>query len=317
MEFYDIGNVIHETLELYTKDLLLHKRSWQDVEESERRQKAEQYFQQVAEQYKNGVLQDTARNHYLMKTMKRVLHRTIAAISSQMGQGNFETVSSELRFEQLHGPLRLRGSVDRVDQMTGEDAEYISIVDYKTGDKDVSLSDFYYGLQMQLVIYLQAAVDAAKGKTGNQKKIIPAGIFYFHPQDPILESVDAKDKEKKLIKEFRMKGLLNEADPVVEGIGGDGVTSTKNCVAEKEFNYFMKYTRDTLEKMSEDILGGAIEVNPYRRENDKTSCEYCPYHGVCQFDPRLGNKYRSLMKLKDEQVYMELKEKYANEEKTE
>ena len=79
----------------------------------------------------------------------------------------------------------------------------------------------------------------------------------------------------------------------------------------------MKYTQDTLEKMSEDILGGAIEVNPYRRENDKTACEYCPYHGVCQFDPRLGNKYRSLMKLKDEQVYMELKEKYANEAKTE
>ena len=35
VEFYDIGNVIHETLELYTKDLIQNKRSWQDVEEQE------------------------------------------------------------------------------------------------------------------------------------------------------------------------------------------------------------------------------------------------------------------------------------------
>ena len=161
-----------------------------------------------------NMLQDTFRSRHMMQTMKRVLNRTIKTISNQMGDGEFETIGSELRFEQVHGPLVLRGSVDRIDRLSTEDTDYISIVDYKTGEKEISLSDFYYGLQMQLVIYLQAAVDEATGRRRSLKKeIVPAGIFYFHPKDPMLDGYTTEEnREAEIMKSFRMKGLINEAD---------------------------------------------------------------------------------------------------------
>lgn len=342
--FYDIGNIIHETLELYTRDMIANNRKWQDIDEEERIRKAEMYFGEIADQYKNGLLQDTFRSRHLMQTMKRVVNRTIKAISTQMGDGEFETIGSELHFEQIHGPLVLRGSVDRIDCLSTEDADYISIVDYKTGEKDISLSDFYYGLQMQLVIYLQAAVDEAKGKRRSLKKqIIPAGIFYFHPKDPMLEGyVEEASREPEIMKSFRMKGLVNESDEVMYAIderfrpdSGDGLAasvrsgvvpvstkqdgsiskiSTRYLATGTDFELLMRYTKDKLQSMSRDIMGGTIGVEPYRKENDKTSCDFCPYHGICQFDPKMGQEYRNLQELSDDEVYEKLYSKYKEKE---
>ena len=342
--FYDIGNIIHETLELYTRDMIANNRKWQDIDEEERIRKAEMYFGEIADQYKNGLLQDTFRSRHLMQTMKRVVNRTIKAISTQMGDGEFETIGSELHFEQIHGPLVLRGSVDRIDCLSTEDADYISIVDYKTGEKDISLSDFYYGLQMQLVIYLQVAVDEAKGKRRSLKKqIIPAGIFYFHPKDPMLEGyVEEASREPEIMKSFRMKGLVNESDEVMYAIderfrpdSGDGLAasvrsgvvpvstkqdgsiskiSTRYLATGTDFELLMRYTKDKLQSMSRDIMGGTIGVEPYRKENDKTSCDFCPYHGICQFDPKMGQEYRNLQELSDDEVYEKLYSKYKEKE---
>lgn len=50
------------------------------------------------------------------------------------------------------------------------------VVDYKTGNKELSLSELYYGLQMQLVIYLKASIDK---KSKAEKIVVPAGMLYY------------------------------------------------------------------------------------------------------------------------------------------
>lgn len=234
--------------------------------------------------------------------------------------------------------------MDRIDRLSTEDTDYISIVDYKTGEKEISLSDFYYGLQMQLVIYLQAAVDEATGRRRSLKKeIVPAGIFYFHPKDPMLDGYTTEEnREAEIMKSFRMKGLINEADEVLHAVdhrlrpeSGSGLAagvhsgvvpistkkdgdiakvSKKYLATEDEFDLLMQYTRDTLEGMSEDIMGGGIGIRPYRKEDDSTSCDYCPYHAVCRFDPRLGQEYRNLKELTDDEVYTNLRSRYPEKE---
>ena len=76
----------------------------------------------------------------------------------------------------------------------------------------------------------------------------------------------------------------------------------------------MRYTKDKLQSMSRDIMGGTIGVEPYRKENDKTSCDFCPYHGICQFDPKMGQEYRNLQELSDDEVYEKLYSKYKEKE---
>lgn len=339
VEFFDIGNIVHEALELYTGQLLQQGKNWQDLSEEEQHVRANQCLNEVVENYKNGLLYDTHRDTYLINRLRRILQRTVWAITRQMGQGDFRTVDSELKFAQLYGPLNLVGRVDRVDVMEQDEAAYVTIIDYKTGKKDISLSDLYYGLQMQLVIYLQAAV--GQEEKNRKKMVIPAGVFYYNIEDPILESsVKEEDREQALLSALRLRGLINEDDPVLPCVDSHFATesgqlpaSTASIVAPfetdkngmlkkkssaittEDFELLMDYSRKKLQSMSQEILDGRIDINPYRRMDSTgaTACDYCPYHAVCQFDARIqGQSYRPIKKISDDDVFLaiqrELKE---------
>lgn len=339
VEFFDIGNIVHEALELYTKMLIRQGKTWQELTEKEQHIEANQCLNQVVEQYKNGLLYDTHRDTYLISRLRRILQRTVWAITQQMSQGVFRTVDSELKFAQLQGPLNLVGKVDRVDKMEQEDASYVTIIDYKTGKKDISLSDLYYGLQMQLVIYLDAAVQE---ETKRKKMVIPAGVFYYNIEDPVLESgVKEEERDKAILSALRLKGLINEDDPVLPSVDGSFATESgalpastvsqvapfetdrngdlkkkSAAVTTKDFQLIMNFAKDKLQGMTQEILDGTIEKNPYKREDSAgaTACDYCPYHPVCQFDAKLsGQSYRSIKKLSDDDALQKINEKMKTE----
>ena len=60
------------------------------------------------------------------------------------------------------------------------------VVDYKSGSREFSLAALYYGLQLQLVVYMNAAMEIA-GKKHPEKKIVPAAMLYYRVQDPMIE----------------------------------------------------------------------------------------------------------------------------------
>ncbi len=327
VEFFDIGNIVHEALELYTKHLLEEGKRWQEIDENVQREWADRCLEEVTAHYKNGLLYDNHRDTWLIQRLRRILYRTVWAVTRQMEQGEFETVESELAFAQVQGPLKLVGRVDRVDEMETEDADYVSVIDYKTGKKDISLSDLYYGLQMQLVIYLQAAVEQRERKG---RLVVPAGIFYYNIEDPMLTGDAGEEREKAILSELRLRGLINEDDPVLPSVDSsfqsekgelppsqaslvapfetdkNGMLKKKSAaVTTEDFHLMMGYCKDRLLQMGREILDGCIDINPYRRmdASGETSCVYCPYHGVCRFDARLaGQSYRNLKKLSDDDV---------------
>ena len=179
VEFFDIGNIVHTALEIYTKRLLKSGKKWQDLDEEQQKQNAEQCIEEAVEGYKNGLLHDTKRDEYMIIRLKKLMNRTVWAITEQMKLGKFDTVTSELSFDVVENDdnvMHLIGKVDRIDIMKENDKSYVKIIDYKTGKKQLSLSDMYYGLQMQLVIYLEAAKNHAEKEAG-RKMIIPAGVF--------------------------------------------------------------------------------------------------------------------------------------------
>ena len=58
---------------------------------------------------------------------------------------------------------------------------YFTVVDYKSRSQRLALHEVYYGLSLQLLVYLLAA------ETGLQElgveQALPAGIFYFGVQE--------------------------------------------------------------------------------------------------------------------------------------
>ena len=63
----------------------------------------------------------------------------------------------------------------------------MKIIDYKSGNTTFDLVGVYYGLQLQLVVYMDAAMEAEKNKHPDCQ-IEPAGIFYYNIKDPMIQT---------------------------------------------------------------------------------------------------------------------------------
>ena len=70
------------------------------------------------------------------------------------------------------------GKIDRVDVCETEEQVYVKVMDYKTGSKAFDIVALYHGLQLQLMIYMDAAIEFQK-KRHPEKEVVPAGVFLF------------------------------------------------------------------------------------------------------------------------------------------
>ena len=70
----------------------------------------------------------------------------------------------------------LLGTIDRVDVCEEDDRVLMRVIDYKSGAKKFEMEDFYYGLELQLIIYMNAAEEIYHKET--KKDVTPAGVFY-------------------------------------------------------------------------------------------------------------------------------------------
>jgi ATP-dependent helicase/nuclease subunit B len=83
----------------------------------------------------------------------------------------------------------------------------------------------------------------------------------------------------------------------------DGTLSSKTHGATyEEFDVLRKYVKSTIKDLCEEMLSGNIMIKPYKK-NKSTSCEYCKYSAICQFDGSIkDNKYRNMNDKKDDEV---------------
>lgn len=322
----DMGTVMHEALEKFSKKLQENGKTWKNVEDSERDRLIEECVEETMADYGNTIFQSSSRNQYRILRVKRILKRTVWALQQQIRRGEFEPGEFEVSFsmeESLsainidlsdHEKMRLRGRIDRVDLCETDDKVYVKIIDYKTGNTSLDLVALYYGLQLQLAVYLDAAVELEQKKHPD-KQVEPAGVFYYHIDDPMLDQEEDETDEawgRRMLKALRVDGLVNADRKVVElldrvledgktsdvipvGKKKDGsYTSYSKVASPEQFDVIRTYTRKKVREIGEGIFSGDVQISPYQRDG-ATACMYCEYQGICGFDQKIqGYEYRKL-----------------------
>jgi len=149
--------------------------------------------------------------------------RTMWALAEQLKKGDFVPVGFEVSFSAVDNleamkirlseeeELHLRGRIDRLDLCQDEQHVYVKIIDYKSGAARFDLAAVYYGLQLQLVVYLDAVTELARRRFPD-KEVVPAGIFYYNIKDPVVDGEDVEDPEdvdRLILEQLRMNGLVN------------------------------------------------------------------------------------------------------------
>ncbi len=329
-EDVDMGNVFHGVLDLFADRLAEHGYTWFDFPKEAAAQMVEEAMESYAVNYGETILYSTARNRYLLKRIIRIMNRTVLTLQTQLKKGAFVPERFEMSFSVLEDldslnialneqeKMRLRGRIDRVDTFEAEDKVYVKVIDYKSGSRKFDLAALYYGLQLQLVVYMNAAVEAEQKKHPD-KNIVPAAMLYYHVADPMVEDGENLTPEQineKLLQELKMTGIVNENDEAVRLLDSeftdksdilplerkkDGSFSAySSVIKEEDMQIVSNYVNRKIKQLGSGILEGTISVNPYE-QNGSRACTYCAYRSVCGYDERTdGYHMRKLEKLSAE-----------------
>ncbi len=343
-EAVDMGNVFHGVLEKFAEKLEENGYSWFDFNEEEADRILGETLEEYAAVYGGTVLYSSARNEYAVQRMHRILKRAVKTLQYQLQKGSFVPEKVEVSFTMAQDlesvnitlseeeRMKLRGRIDRVDTYKEGENVYVKVIDYKSGNKKFNLAALYYGLQLQLAVYMNAAVEMEKKKNPG-KKIIPAALLYYHVTDPMVKfdaGMTTEELDAQIKKELRMTGIVNENDTVITYLDRDftdksdilplerkkdGTLSARSSViSEENLQEISQYVNRKIKEAGREILDGKIGINPCR-QGTELACGFCSFRPVCGFDGRIpGYSFRQLDGLKEEEALMKIREENAKEQ---
>lgn len=340
----DLGSFMHEILDEFTNEIKEKDLKWSDLSKENCRNIINSLVDNQVKNNKSSILNSSKRYSYFTDRFKRILTKSVMVISEQMKRSDFEIYKNELAFGfskdvnsiKLDLPsgesFYLNGRIDRVDKLNLDGETYLRIIDYKTGCKKFDLNKFYNGLQMQLLVYLDALINNSENIVENQA--MPGAILYFRIDDPILKSKgDLTEEEIKseVLKELKLEGLLLDDVKVVKAMdntlepgthsliipanmkkAGD-LGKNKALITMEQFELLRKYVNEKMVEICQNMIEGKIDIEPCK-ENKNIVCDYCNYSHICQFDSSLeDNRYKVIPKKKDEEIWKSINEKVGGE----
>ena len=335
----DDGNVLHEILEEAGEWFRALWGEGADRSEEELREYVARLCENKKEEY--SVYQTTGRYRYYWRRLQETAGYAVRILSEQLAAGQFKPEAFEWSFGRgksrpVEIPLsdgtviRLQGKIDRVDILRRADGDYLRIIDYKSGKTSYSESDVYAGLQLQLPIYMEAALES--GTLTGTGKGRPAGIFYFH-LTPMLQKgtngLGEQEKSRLLQKQGRLEGLLLEDRVIAESMDcgladeprvlraaltkSGAFRSSDRTATAGQFRQLGQFARGKVAEAAEKIRSGQMEARPVE-SGQRLPCTYCTFRGACRFDERLpGAETGCVEELKPGEFWKRLEEEIKKE----
>lgn len=321
----DTGNLFHYVLENFSKNLKDNNLDWRSLTREQIDKYVDIYINSITENMAGSAFTSSARFRRLAGRVKKMTAKSIWAMSEHIKAGNFEPLGYEVGFgpgEKLppvvfmldNGKrLMLTGKADRVDILDKDGKSYVKIIDYKSYDMSYDLTSVYYGLQMQLALYMSEFVKNGK-RILNTREVLPGGMFYFRLKDPLIEAeinTEQNILDAASLKGFGMSGMLLDNSDVIEAMDREADLGKRSILAnlrpvsgssvlatDAEFKGIMSYVDNIVRKTGTDITNGKISVKPYKK-GEKTGCDYCELRAVCRFETNTSkNKYNVLKSIK-------------------
>lgn len=327
----DAGRFLHDFLELFSRRLWENGKRWHEVDDTYIKQEFDEIVPVLDRRLSAYMLENSPRYAQLFVRLEKAVKEAVSMLVLHMKQCNFQPLGYELSFSDGGdlkpltftlpggGKVKLSGRIDRADalQLPENQGTLVRIIDYKSGSKDFELDDVYFGLNLQLAVYISALCAPENSFiTGEDAK--PAGMLYFRLVDPVVDAspMEEADKIEKMRRNaFKLKGIvlsdekiLRHMDTGMESgseiipakIGKTGVTGS--VASAKQFDVLSRYVKKTVSQLLLKLEEGCVDIAPYRK-NDISACTYCKFSSFCAHG---GREFRDLEKRKAEEIWKEM-----------
>jgi len=304
----DMGTFLHDCLHQFVLRLKKQNKRWSSVSDEEISSLVDTITSELKITHNNGIFREHGNFSFVFERLKLEFLSATKVIRDQLFGTEVDVYASELEIrDESFLNLRLSdGSevslvckADRLDYVNFDDVRIIRIVDYKSSTKTVSLKDIYYGLNLQLLVYLKIIVEyfRSRGET-----VVIGGAYYMDLSLP-----QAEDNTKKNILKLRkMDGFIpNDAQinntlslsedrgfvAMKGSVNKDGSMSKKKVsFTPAQFDILFKYCEKQIVNAMEEIIDGNITPKPYLQAQ-RSPCENCDYNCICGFDKDI-DEYR-------------------------
>lgn len=339
-----MGTFLHYVLENTLQELSESGENLAAVSTDTARRVMKKYIRQYINEQLGGLQGKSARFRYLFGRLVRSMQSILQDVLDELRNSAFRPIDYELNFaedgdiapiicEDTTVHAKLLGKVDRVDGYIQNGKLYIRVMDYKSGKKAFSLSDIWYGLNLQLILYLYALQDKGldryrKRLTQELNEIVPSGMLYIPAREELLDTdrtITEEELNKLRAKQLRRSGLVTDNIDILEameiGLSGDGrflpvklkapkkedtespALSAASAVADlAKFGKLARYAQGKLLEMAHALEDGDIQANPYRN-GQQEYCAWCEFRAACQFDEMAGDTIRTLRTIRDEEFW--------------
>lgn len=332
LQNFDLGDIFHSVLK-HISDRV--EGDFKNLDRKKIRALTEEALEMILPKVQFNLLNSSAYYKYLSRRIGSIVETTLSALKYQTGFSKFVPQRFETGFrkspknkeelvaQSLHTkqgiPINIRGQIDRIDTYTKGDHSYVNIIDYKssTSSATLDLTKVYYGLQMQMMTYMDIVLQNQE-RLGLTDIVKPGGLLYFHVHEPRIKfenwsKIDEEKLDKELIKSFKMSGLLNSDEEVIDAIDSRmepsftsdivplGLTTkgaisknTSRVADEDVIRQFIQHNKNNFIETATHIMDGHTEVAPLKYKNT-LPCQFCSYQSVCHVDGMIDSKrYRTV-----------------------
>lgn len=323
----DVGTFIHAVLERTARETA-SRGGFAAVDDASLKTIVDAAIEQYIQTELGGFGEKTARFRHLFSRLRQDAWSIVRDMAAELRRSDFVPLDFELDFADTSSlppvllgegeqQMQLVGVADRVDGWLHDGRLYLRVVDYKTGKKSFSLGDIWYGMGLQMLLYLFALSESGEGRYGHE--IVPAGVMYV-PARSAMAALDSEGTEEEidafLQKEARRSGLVLDDPGLIEAWekGGDkryiplkfrsGKPDASGAATAERMGLLYRHIRKTLGGMAAELRRGTIAADPYLRPSRESACDRCDYAAVCHFaDGGAGERGRYLPKLSAEKVW--------------
>ena len=334
----DTGSFMHEVIDDFFEKIKNKELEVKTITNEEIEKVVKEIVNEKINLARNAIFRSSKKFKILLLKLNKVLTKSIKYIVDGLKNSQFEILGNEIEFgkEGKFKPIQIElengknveitGKIDRIDIAENEDGKYIRIIDYKSSIKNINLNEVMFGLQLQLITYLDEVV--------SQNDFIPAGALYFNMIDPSVTISGTKTEEEienEIRKNFKMKGIIladvnvikmmdqkleqgySESLPVYLDKEGNITDSRSSAIKKEDFANLQKKVKNIIKDISNEIYSGDISIKPYYNKDKKTPCEYCEYKAICNFNTKQkGNNYNYIRYLDKNEVLEKIKKEAEN-----
>lgn len=319
---FDMGNFYHKAIQLYSENLKADEKKWREVTKDEQEQYIGAAISQTFETMPKVATLEDSTQKYIVETMKDTLRHTVNIITTQVSRGSFEPELFEQKIkaeiiddESNEKVAEMKGTVDRID-LTDSDDRAVRIIDYKSSEHKLDLSECYYGLSLQLPLYMRVVLDKLKERYPSVAVHPSAMLYYEMANDFVDKDNGTHATEEDILRLHKMSGILSSEeddllanDSTVEPGGGSSVVPyaktnkdeinkrSTNAVDLDGMETIIEYSMHMAAETAKHIIGGEFDCAP-ARHGTFDACRYCGFMSICHFNENEdGYEARNLHKL--------------------